>query len=103
MEVLTGARHRAEGKRYKTQGTEVVHHPRHPYTQALIAAVPDPDPSAEIADLPIKGFVPVTPEDTQSCNFSPRCPYCGRECREIKPQLDKIGDSHIVSCFKIRD
>jgi peptide/nickel transport system ATP-binding protein len=82
---------------------EVVHHPRHPYTQALIAAVPDPDPSAELADLPIKGFVPVTPEDTQSCNFSPRCPYCGRECRENKPQMDKIGDSHFVSCFKVRD
>jgi peptide/nickel transport system ATP-binding protein len=82
----------------------VVHHPRHPYTQALIAAVPDPDPTAELADLPIKGYVPVTPDEIQhGCNFSPRCPYGDMECRASKPQMDRIGDRHFVSCFKIRD
>jgi len=81
---------------------EIVHHPRHPYTQALIAAVPDPDPTAELTDLPIKGYVPVTPEETlHSCNFFPRCPYGDKKCRDSQPQLVQIDEGHLVSCFKV--
>jgi len=80
---------------------EIVHHPRHPYTQALIAAVPDPDPTADLPDLPIKGYVPVTPDETlHACNFFPRCPYGKKMCRENIPQLEPLDDGHLVSCFK---
>ena len=83
---------------------EIVHHPRHPYTQALIAAVPDPDPTAELSDLPIKGYVPVTPEETRhACNFFPRCPYGEKKCRHSKPELTQIDEGHLVSCFKVHD
>lgn len=83
---------------------EIVNHPRHPYTQALIAAVPDPDPTAEIPDLPIKGYVPVTQEEIlNSCSFFPRCPYGDRKCRENKPEMDRIGSHHFASCFRIQD
>ena len=83
---------------------EIVHHPRHPYTQALIAAVPDPDPTAELPDLPIKGYVPVTPEETRhACNFFPRCPYGEEICRESQPQLTPIDESRSVSCFKVKN
>jgi peptide/nickel transport system ATP-binding protein len=81
---------------------EIVHNSRHPYTQALIAAVPDPDPTAELPDLPIKGYVPVAPEEIQnSCSFFPRCPYGEKKCRESKPKLEPIDDGHSVSCFKV--
>ena len=80
---------------------EIVHQPCHPYTQALIAAVPDPDPTAEISDLPIKGYVPMAPEETRhSCSFFPRCPYGEKTCRASKPQLTQIDDKHSVACFK---
>jgi oligopeptide/dipeptide ABC transporter ATP-binding protein len=81
-----------------------VHHPRHPYTQALIAAVPDPDPTTKLPDLPIKGYVPVTPEEIlHSCNFFPHCPYGEKKCRESQPQLTRIDEDHLVSCFKVHD
>jgi oligopeptide/dipeptide ABC transporter ATP-binding protein len=81
---------------------EIINNPRHPYTQALITAVPVPDPTAEIPELPIKGYVPVTPEDTlDSCSFAHRCPYDKKNCRSEKPQMIRVGDGHFASCFLI--
>ena len=81
---------------------EVINNPRHPYTQALITAVPVPDPTAEIPELPIKGYVPVTPEDTLGCcSFALRCPHAKKKCRLEKPQMICVGDGHFASCFLI--
>jgi len=81
---------------------EIINNPRHPYTQALITAVPVPDPTAEIPELPIKGYVPVAPEDTiGSCSFALRCPYDKKNCRSEKPQMIRVGDGHFASCFLI--
>jgi peptide/nickel transport system ATP-binding protein len=81
---------------------EIINNPRHPYTQALITAVPVPDPTAEIPELPIKGYVPVTPEDTIGCcSFALRCPHAKRKCRLEKPQMLRVGDGHFASCFLI--
>jgi peptide/nickel transport system ATP-binding protein len=81
---------------------EIINNPRHPYTQALITAVPVPDPTAEIPELPIKGYVPVTPEDTIGCcSFALRCPHAKRKCRLEKPQMIRVGDGHLASCFLI--
>ena len=81
---------------------EIINNPRHPYTQALITAVPVPDPTAEIPDLPLKGYVPVTPEDTlNSCSFALRCPHAEKQCRSQKPEMLQVGDGHFTSCFLI--
>jgi len=81
---------------------EIINNPRHPYTQALITAVPVPDPTAEIPELPIKGYVPATPEDTLGCcSFALRCPYAKKRCRLEKPQMIRVGDGHFGSCFLI--
>ena len=81
---------------------EIINNPRHPYTQALITAVPVPDPTAEIPELPIKGYVPVTPEDTiNGCSFALRCPQAKKNCRLEKPQMIRVGDGHLASCFLI--
>ena len=80
----------------------IVHQPQHPYTQALIAAVPDPDPTVEASQLPIKGYVPMTTgQDLQSCRFFPRCPYAEDDCRTRVPQMTEVGDAHFVACSKI--
>ena len=81
---------------------EIINNPRHPYTQALITAVPVPDPTAKVPELPIKGYVPVAPEDTiGSCSFALRCPYDKKNCRSEKPQMIRVGDGHFASCFLI--
>ena len=81
---------------------EIINNPRHPYTRALITAVPVPDPTAEIPELPIKGYVPVAPEDTiDSCSFALRCPHAGKKCRSEKPRMLPVGDGHFASCFLV--
>jgi oligopeptide/dipeptide ABC transporter ATP-binding protein len=81
---------------------EIINNPRHPYTQALITAVPVPDPTAEIPELPIKGYIPVTPEDTiDYCSFALRCPHAQKKCRLEMPQMIRVGDGHFASCFLI--
>ena len=83
---------------------DIVHHPLHPYTQALIAAVPDPDPTVPQSELPIKGYVPAAAEENRSsCNFLPRCPYGDKRCHQAKPDLLDAGNQHRVACFKARD
>jgi peptide/nickel transport system ATP-binding protein len=83
---------------------KIVHQPRHPYTQALISAVPDPDPTTDLAELPIKGYVPLGLDDTHSgCNFFMRCPYSDDECRKHHPEMIEVGNEQFVSCFKIKE
>ncbi len=81
---------------------EIINNPKHPYTKALITAVPVPDPTAKIPDLPIKGYVPITPEDTiDCCGFALRCPKGKQKCRSNKPEMIRVGERHFVSCFNV--
>jgi len=81
---------------------EIINNPKHPYTKALITAVPVPDPTAEMPDLPIKGYVPITPEDTIGCcGFALRCPEDKQKCRSGKPEMIRVGERHFVSCFNV--
>lgn len=83
----------------------ILNNPLHPYTQALIAAVPVPDPSAEIQELPIKGYVSVSPNGRpHQCHFYTRCPYAMKKCREQRPRLvqaGEAGEDHYAACFKL--
>jgi len=81
---------------------EIINNPRHPYTRALITAVPVPDPTAEVPELPIKGYVPTTSEDTiSSCSFAPRCPQSKKLCRTNQPEMVQVGEGHFASCYLI--
>ena len=81
---------------------EIINNPAHPYARALIAAVPVPDPTAEISELPIRGYVPITPGETAgSCNFAPRCPYREKQCRQDEPEMRQVGQDHYVACWVI--
>jgi oligopeptide/dipeptide ABC transporter ATP-binding protein len=83
---------------------EILKRPVHPYTQALIAAVPVPDPTAELPELPINGYVPAVPDGQQKgCNFAPRCPYTSERCNRQGPEFIRVADNHLVACFENRD
>jgi oligopeptide/dipeptide ABC transporter ATP-binding protein len=75
--------------------------PRHPYTQALLAAVPLPNLLAPPPRLTLAGEVvsPINPP--RGCRLYGRCPLAGPECAEIDPQLRDRGGEHFVACHKV--
>jgi peptide/nickel transport system ATP-binding protein len=89
------------GKIVEVAPTEVVlKNPSHPYTKALISAVPVPVPTKHLQDIPIRGYVPLNPEDFRGCRFNPRCLYPSKECRAREPRLIEVGDQHFVACHE---
>jgi peptide/nickel transport system ATP-binding protein len=77
---------------------EIVRRPQHPYTQALVAAVPVPDADQSRAPLPIKGNVPDAREPPSGCSFRDRCPRAMARCAEETPLLRRTADGHRVAC-----
>jgi len=71
--------------------------PRHPYTHALLSAVPIPDPSLKRERLVLQGDVPGPQRPPQGCRFHTRCPHARERCRQEEPPLAS-ADSHGVAC-----
>lgn len=71
----------------------------HPYTRALLSAVPLPDPGIKKERLLLKGEVPSPLNPPQGCQFHPRCPHRGPECSEKEPPFQWLGETHAVACF----
>ncbi len=74
--------------------------PRHPYTAALMAAVPVPDPRHRAGDVELKGEVPSPANPPSGCYFHPRCPHAVDLCRTQTPALQEISPGHFVSCHR---
>ena len=72
--------------------------PRHPYTEALLAAVPLPDPSITRTRVHVSGDVPSPINPPSGCHFHPRCPIAEARCRVEKPELREVGTGHQVAC-----
>ncbi|MCF2681629.1 oligopeptide/dipeptide ABC transporter ATP-binding protein [Faecalicatena contorta] len=74
----------------------------HPYTQALLSAVPIPDPviSKEKQRIIMGGDVPSPIDPPQGCRFCTRCEYADEKCRTQMMQLVEVSDGHFVSCVK---
>lgn len=78
---------------------EVVLEPLHPYTKALIAAVPVPDPESRRTEVVVKGEIPSPINPPSGCRFHTRCPaYIGDICRTSEPPLIDVGKEHYVAC-----
>ena len=79
---------------------ELFSHPLHPYTQALIQAVPVPDPERKSEHEPLGGDVPSPVNPPEGCPFCTRCPYADDRCRKERPQQKDMGGGHFVSCHR---
>jgi len=77
--------------------------PRHPYTAALIAAVPVPDPRLKTGNVELKGEVPSPANPPSGCHFHPLCPYVVDRCRTEVPALREITPGHVVSCHRAEE
>jgi peptide/nickel transport system ATP-binding protein len=89
------------GKLVETAPTEeLFYHPRHPYTAALMSAVPVADPRVRSKMIPLEGDVPSPANPPSGCYFHPRCPHVVDVCRTQTPVLEEISSNHYVSCFR---
>jgi oligopeptide/dipeptide ABC transporter ATP-binding protein len=81
---------------------EIYRSPRHPYTRALLAAVPVPDPTRERRDEPLEGDVPNPSAPPPGCPFHTRCRFVVDRCRSELPKLEPThpGSSHLVACHR---
>jgi oligopeptide/dipeptide ABC transporter ATP-binding protein len=77
--------------------------PRHPYTQALIAAIPAPDPTVARRDVPLEGDPPSPIDIPHGCRFYSRCPKRVPDCQQIDPQLTEIEPGHWAACIRAND
>jgi peptide/nickel transport system ATP-binding protein len=81
---------------------KIITNPQHPYTKALITAVPVPDPKISQEEIPIIGKIPSNATDLpQGCRFHPRCPSAKEGCNQKEPELYEIEKDHFVSCYHL--
>jgi oligopeptide transport system ATP-binding protein len=83
---------------------ELFDNPLHPYTKALLAAVPVPDPTVEASRTfrPLRGEVPSAINPPSGCVFHPRCPIAVETCRQMRPELREPHPAHWVACTEVR-
>lgn len=72
--------------------------PQHPYSAALISAIPIPDPGSRKVAALAQGDVPSPVHTPTGCRYHPRCPYAEAICREQEPQLREVGTGHFAAC-----
>lgn len=77
---------------------ELYEDPGHPYTRALLSAVPQPDPAREKKRILLKGDLPSPVNPPSGCLFHTRCPYCTDKCKAEKPVMQMVSEKHGVKC-----
>ena len=73
--------------------------PLHPYTKALLSAIPIPDPTIHRERIILQGDVPSPINPPSGCNFHPRCPYAIDKCKTEIPPLVEMKPGHIAACW----
>ncbi len=82
---------------------ELFEAPRHPYTEALLSAVPKPDPTRKSRRIVLAGEVADPANPPPGCYFHPRCQYAKDVCHEVEPKLEEIAPDHFVACHRARE
>jgi len=77
---------------------ELYFHPKHPYTEALMAAIPIPDPRNRTKPIKLPGEVASPANPPSGCYFHPRCRYAQEICKQERPLLRDVGNEHWVAC-----
>jgi peptide/nickel transport system ATP-binding protein len=82
---------------------ELYINPKHPYTEALLSAVPKPDPRIRTEPVILQGEVADPAQPPSGCYFHPRCRYCVDRCKTEEPVLRQIAPDHFVSCHRAEE
>ena len=82
---------------------ELYDNPLHPYTKALLSAVPSIDPKTGAEKIRLKGDVPSPINPPKGCHFNPRCPYKMPKCEVAYPDLSRFSDTHSFHCYLYSD
>jgi len=82
---------------------ELFANPVHPYTKALLSAIPVPDIHYKMERILLKGEVTSPIEPPNMCRFAPRCVHCMDKCKAAEPALTEVSPGHFVSCFLVND
>ena len=82
---------------------ELYENPSHPYTEALLSAVPRPDPTIKKQRIILPGDVPSPINPPSGCRFHTRCLYAKSDCKTVEPPLQDIGGEHYVACHYWKD
>ncbi|MGG4343511.1 ABC transporter ATP-binding protein [Paenibacillus lautus] len=80
---------------------ELFGRPLHPYTQALLSAIPVPVPRLKRERIVLKGDIPSPAQPPSGCKFHTRCPYALAQCKEVVPEFRNVGDDHYVACHLV--
>jgi oligopeptide/dipeptide ABC transporter ATP-binding protein len=83
---------------------DILANPRHPYTRALLSAVPVPDPTFHRQPVEIKGGISKAINPAPECRFVERCPFAAEVCRENPhPEMFDVGENHYAACYRINE
>ena len=80
---------------------ELFDNPLHPYTKALLSAIPIPDPTIQRDRIILTGDIPSPANPPKGCKFYTRCPYATDKCKEEAPEYREIKEGHFVACHRV--
>jgi oligopeptide transport system ATP-binding protein len=84
-----------------SESEELYRNPKHPYTRALLSAIPVPDPHHKEERIILTGDVPSPINPPSGCHFHPRCPMAIEDCKKIVPPLEEKAKDHVAACIRV--